>query len=214
MQILIDIKNISDEEIIDECKRCIPIQAKLLEILKIWDMFALKNKITYILDFGTLLGAIRHKGFIPWDDDIDVRVKYSDIKNIIGNFNTFTFKVFRFSEYVVKLQTHGKSFLKFSVLIINELRNLNIDIFLYPSFDNWDKSEESDFSSIIMLPFETTSFPVSINYHTILVRRYGDNYLNLYYFSNHKYNPWYEKSLENKLRKITHDEFLAIQSKL
>jgi hypothetical protein len=65
-----------------------------------------------------------------------------------------------------------------------------------------------------MLPFETTSFPVSINYHTILVHRYGDNYLNLYYFSNHKYNVWYDKLLENNLRKITHDEFLAIQSKL
>jgi hypothetical protein len=45
IQILIDIKNISDEEIIDECKRCIPIQAKLLEILKIWDMFAIKIKL-------------------------------------------------------------------------------------------------------------------------------------------------------------------------
>lgn len=48
------------------------VQKALLVLLKEFHAFCQAHQIVYSLDSGTLLGAIRHQGFIPWDDDIDV----------------------------------------------------------------------------------------------------------------------------------------------
>lgn len=59
------------------------IQSIMLEILKYIDGVCKDNNLKYYLYAGTLLGAIRHKGFIPWDDDLDICMPRSDYNKLI-----------------------------------------------------------------------------------------------------------------------------------
>lgn len=55
-----------------------------LEILTKFDKFCRENGIRYVLTAGTLLGAVRHGGFIPWDDDIDIAIFRPDYEKLIS----------------------------------------------------------------------------------------------------------------------------------
>ena len=52
--------------------------AATLEVFKAIDKVCVDNGITYFVDWGTMLGAVRHGGFVPWDDDFDICMKRSD----------------------------------------------------------------------------------------------------------------------------------------
>lgn len=59
------------------------LQGKILEIAVYFDEFCQKNRITYYLMGGSALGAIRHGGFIPWDDDLDVFMTFENYVRFI-----------------------------------------------------------------------------------------------------------------------------------
>lgn len=59
------------------------LKQKLLEMAKVFHKFCQENDIKYYMLGGTMLGAIRHKGFIPWDDDIDFGVPRKDYDRML-----------------------------------------------------------------------------------------------------------------------------------
>lgn len=66
----------------DNKERLEELKETELEILKEFDRICRKYNLYYTAAFGTVIGAVRHNGFIPWDDDIDVYMKYEDYKKL------------------------------------------------------------------------------------------------------------------------------------
>lgn len=72
---------------------------KLLEILDEFLRVCKENHLTYYLAYGTCLGAVRHKGIIPWDDDIDVLMPRKDLEKLYDIRHEVFSKDFKLASY-------------------------------------------------------------------------------------------------------------------
>ena len=70
-----------------DIKKLALIQKNLLTIMDICHDICKNNNIKYSLIGGSMLGAVRHQGFIPWDDDIDIIMNFKDFLKFKKIFN-------------------------------------------------------------------------------------------------------------------------------
>jgi len=114
---------------------------KLLKCMKDVHKTFEKNGVWYIIAFGTLLGAVRHGHIIPWDDDIDLIVNFSQLKGIrtcLKELESIGYRITE-SKRLIRIYSDNKRFID---LFIVDVENgkitrclLNNNVCKYPSLD-------------------------------------------------------------------------------
>lgn len=110
------------------------LHKSLLEILDDFDIFCKENNIEYSLAYGTLLGVVRHKGFIPWDDDLDVmmtRENYKKFLLVFKNNEKYTLQKEQvdFPLYFSKLRKNKITFIE-NIKYRKPYRNIHQGVFI------------------------------------------------------------------------------------
>lgn len=139
-----------------------------LDILKCFISICEKNNLRYFLIGGTLLGSVRHKGFIPWDDDIDVGMPRKDYELFIERarhhlpdyyfVQTFSTDP-SYPNNFMKIRDSRTTFLETAVKHLRMNHGVFIDVFLldeYPSnkmVQHWLNFENRILSNIISETF-------------------------------------------------------------
>ncbi len=122
-----------------------------LDLLNEFDRVCKKYNLKYILDFGSMLGAVRHKGFIPWDDDLDVSMLREDYEKLLQIApQEFRYPYFlqnhhsehTYADTVTKLRRSDTTFLMKVDLGYRKMNHgIFIDIFVYDSLPSDDMGQ-------------------------------------------------------------------------
>lgn len=160
-----------------------------IEILQKVHTFCKNHNLKYSLAFGTLLGAVRHGGYIPWDDDIDIMMRREDYERFIHCFKDERYRVIYYPQTSGFTVPYAKILDTRTVLIehstMKERIGVNIDLFpidTCPSISeemHWFKrkhlldniytvrklrieSERSIFKNLIIIAVRVLTFPLSL----------------------------------------------------
>lgn len=174
-----------------------------LDILKEFIKVCDKLNLTYYCIGGTALGSVRHKGFIPWDDDIDVAMPRADFDNFLKNGSKYLPDNLQIIDpkksrhtlwYFAKIRNSNTTFVEEPIKDLDTNHGAYIDIFPIDAFPSSDKEREKIVKEYLTLH--------EIRMHEMYNRPYGDKTLRgiirtIYYkvkkFQNRKYD------LKNKI---------------
>ena len=183
-----------------------------LELLRTVDKICRDNNIMYFLSGGTMLGAIRHKGFIPWDDDIDIAMLREDFVKFKAIIKDKLPEKYRYQSFENKDGYHYF----FDKITINDTyfstkysddfdmqKGISMDIFVFDKTSDNKLMQKLHFKSLMMLR-------LLMNVRWKNTARKGKSYMLskimlplLRLFSMDTYSKWYDKKLRKYEKKNT-----------
>ena len=162
------------------------IQLGAFKILLEIDKICKDNNIEYWLDFGALLGAVRHKGFIPWDDDIDISMPRVSYDKFISIFNQ------KSKNYFMDFACDKSGMCNIVKVRNKNIPNIFVDVFpcdfCYKKMDNHEKLSFSKMiKNLIEKHLKNLKKLGKDNYRKSFIKLRDDNVL--YLSTNEKINP-------------------------
>ena len=172
--------------------------APLLSLLRVWIELAARHNITYWAVDGTLLGCLRHQGIIPWDNDVDLCIKYDQYEMIrsidFGEFEVveqlsgFQFRargiMTPFIDLFAYAEEPGTDMLANCLPVHPVTRELTF----YTKIGNKMVFRPEDLVEMTVVPFEDMLLPVPHNAVETIQRMYGDDAMTHLYYDNHVEN--------------------------
>ena len=151
-----------------------------------FDDFCKKNNLRYFLDYGSLIGAIRHKGFIPWDDDVDVAMPMPDYLRLCEIFprdgemffdSMYNEKVSDFTPSTLTKIKSKKMVVEYNHFPLRTYTGIGIDIFPLCGYPN-EKDEQLAYMQEFINLVDKWKEIVVIPYGTELYSK--DKHVNLF----------------------------------
>lgn len=139
-----------------ETKKLSPLQIHLVTMMEWFHRFCVDNYLTYYVLGGTMLGAARHSGFIPWDDDIDVGLPRKDYEKLLELMNTDSYLPYLLETPYSKAPEYSYPYSKIydtrTTLIENRrkkvIRGVYIDVFPLDGLGNSEEECKKNYEPI------------------------------------------------------------------
>ena len=177
------------------------VATSMIKLLEKTTILLEKNDIPYWATCGTLLGIERHKGLIPWDDDLDINVPLEYIDKTKKVLKTQNLSISKANGgYKI---THKNSYPFVDIIVVNKVKDKWM--LCYPLKDNKECSYETaknwpqecfldtDVFPLKKIPFENITVNVPNNYLNLIKQLYGEKALSeasvksFIYMNNHKF---------------------------
>lgn len=172
---------------------------KLKETIFTFDSIMRKNNNEYCIVAGTLLGAVRHQGFIPWDDDIDVSITFDSLNKVLADIDEYFHIKETFYGYTISMYESMYPFMDILPGDIDEKYEEKTFSTCFPLINGKPSFGCRDIYTNSSIPYDEIYPPKDYlfeglmlqgpaNPHNILFRKYGEKCLTevQYSYTKHK----------------------------